>query len=338
MLSQNNLLSNAVAIADSWHITRHDTLLHLMPFYHTHGLLISTNAMLVRGAAMLLLDRPDRDTILQNLDRVTMVTAPPGYYSELAATDDLTRDMVSSVRLFVSGGAPLDGHTLDQFRLRSGQSILERHGMSELGVSVSNPYLGLRKAGTVGLPLPGISVRICDLVTGEVVASGAVGEVEVCGPNVFNGYWGDRGLTMAAFHDSWFRTGDVGRFDADGYLEILGRLDDIVMCDGQLVESRRIEQAIAACPDVAECACVSVPHQRLGEVVLGIVVPRAGRSVTSSEILQSIADRIGADAHRLRIVSADNLPKTSTGKLQKRLLRERYRGMFGHGPDAPSCH
>ena len=328
MLSHGNLLSNATALADAWHITERDILLHLMPLYHTHGLLISTNAMMVRGAAMIMLDRPDTATIVRGLAKVTLVSATPDHYSALLATDEFSRDTAASVRLFVSGGTPLSVNTLARFRERAGQSILERHGMTELGVSASNPYLGVRKSGTVGLPLPGITIRLCDISNGQQVADGSVGSIEVRGPNVFRGYWGEPGLTRSAFHDGFLKTGDVGRFDPDGYLEVLGRLDDVVMCGGLFVDSRSIEEAIAASANVAECATVSVPHPEFGEVVLGIVVPVTGRTVDASRILASVAARTGQQNWRLQITTADFLPKTSTGKLQKRVLREHYRGIF----------
>jgi malonyl-CoA/methylmalonyl-CoA synthetase len=328
MLTHGNLLSNAIALADAWQITERDILLHLMPLYHTHGLLISTNAMMVRGGAMIMLDQPDLPSIVRNLPKVTVMMATPDHYSALLASDGFSRGATSSIRLFVSGGAPLSIDTLSRFRERSGQTILERHGMTELGVSASNPYEGLRKSGTVGVPLPGISVRLCDLKTGEVVRHGSVGLIEVCGPNVFQGYWGEDELTRAAFHDQYFKTGDVGRFDSDGYLEVLGRLDDVVICGGQLVDSRGIEEAINQCADVWECAVISVLHREFGEIVLGIVVPRAGQFVTASRISASVAARLGRRDWRLQIVISASLPKTSTGKIQKRLLREHYRETF----------
>lgn len=332
MLTHRNLLSNAMALADAWHITAQDILLHLMPLYHTHGLLISTNAMLVRGGAMVTLDQPDTESIIRALPKVTTVMATPAQYSALLASEDLSSSAAASVRLFVSGGTPLSVHTLARFKKRTGQSILERHGMTELGVSASNPYLGIRKSGTVGFPLPDVSIRLCDLETGNVVGNGSVGLIEVRGPNVFKGYWGETELTRAAFHGEYLKTGDVGRFDPDGYLEVLGRLDDVVMCGGQFVDARGIEETINQCPDVAECAVVSVPHHEFGEVVLGVVVPGAGRAVTPSRIQASVAAKMERRDWRLQIVIAGSLPKTSTGKLQKRLLRERYRDEFAPLP------
>lgn len=332
MLNHGNLLSNATALADAWHITERDILLHLMPLYHTHGLLISTNAMLVRGGAMVLLDQPDTPSIVQSLPRATVVMATPAHYSALLAAEDFSSRVAASIRLFISGGTPLSVDTLARFKQRAGRSILERHGMTELGVSATNPYLGMRKSGTVGLPLPDISIRLCDLETGEVVEPGSIGQIEVRGPNVFRGYWGELELTRTAFHDGYLKTGDVGRIDPDGYLEILGRLDDVVVCGGQFVDSRRIEEVINQSADVAECAVISVPHHEFGEAVLGILVPNAGRSVAASRIMASVVAELGQPEWRLLIAEAGDLPKTSTGKLQKRLLREHYREAFMSPP------
>jgi malonyl-CoA/methylmalonyl-CoA synthetase len=328
MLTHGNLLSNAIALAEAWHITERDILLHMMPLYHTHGLLISTNAMLVRGGAMVMLDQPDSSLVVRNLSKATVVMATPDHYSALLATEGFDRSAAASVRLFVSGGTPLSVATLAKFKERTGQSILERHGMTELGVSASNPYLGIRKSGTVGHALPGIAIRLCDVGTGEVVKDGSIGVIEVRGPNVFKGYWGEPGLTRAALHDGYLKTGDVGRFDPDGYLEVLGRLDDVVMCGGQFVDSRAIEEFMRQCAGVAECAVVSVPHREWGEVVLGIVVPKQGQSVSAAHIAALVVAGMEPQDWRLQVIIADSLPKTSTGKLQKRLLRENYRERF----------
>jgi len=328
MLTHGNLLSNAIALADAWHISERDILLHMMPLYHTHGLLISTNAMLVRGGAMVMLDQPDPSLVVGNLSKATVVMATPDHYSALLATEGFDRRAAASVRIFVSGGTPLSVATLAKFKERTGQSILERHGMTELGVSASNPYLGIRKSGTVGHALPGIAIRLCDVGTGEVVKDGSIGVIEVRGPNVFKGYWGEPGLTKAALHDGYLKTGDVGRFDPDGYLEVLGRLDDLVMCGGQFVDSRGIEEFVRQRLDVAECAVVSVPHREWGEVVLGIVVPKQGQSVSPAHIAALVIAGMEPQDWRLQVIIAESLPKTSTGKLQKRLLRENYREMF----------
>ena len=328
MLTHGNLLSNAVALGDAWRVTERDILLHMMPLYHTHGLLISTNVMLARGGAMVMLDQPDPAAIVRNLPKATIVMATPDNYSALLAREDFSDSTAASVRLFVSGGTPLSVDTLARFKQRTGRSILERHGMTELGVSASNPYLGIRKSGTVGIPMPGIAIRLCDLDTGEVVRNGAIGQIEVSGPNVFKGYWGEPSLTEAAFHDGYLKTGDIGRFDPDGYLEVLGRLDDIVMCNGQFVDARGIEEVIHQSPDVAECAVISVPHRELNEVVLAIVVANAGHSINVSQLLPSVTAKMMQGNWSLQIKVVDRLPKTSTGKLQRRLLRENHRELF----------
>lgn len=329
VLSHGNLLSNARALVEAWSIADTDVLLHLMPLYHIHGLLISTNAVLAAGASMVFVDGARPSQVAELLPSTTIMMGTPQHYADLLEEDALTRDAMSRVQLFISGGALLSPQTLARFEERCGHRILERHAMTELGVSASNPYRGERRCGTVGMPLPGISVRIADHESGEVVPQGHAGILEVSGPNVFLGYWRRPDLNAEAFRpDGYFITGDVGRIDPDGYLEILGRSDDIIVCQGRKISAREIEEVVDAVPGIRESAVIAVPHPEHGQAIVAVVLSGSGEALSEHDVLAYASSRLSADRCPVRIVFADRLPRNATGKLQKRILREDYRGIF----------
>jgi malonyl-CoA/methylmalonyl-CoA synthetase len=336
VLSHNNLLSNARALSETWKIAGSDVLLHLMPLYHIHGLLISTNALLAASASMLFVDRFVPSQTIELMPRATIMMGTPQQYAELLASDGFGRQATTQMRLFVSGGELLSPKTMALFEERCGHRILERHAMTELGVSASNPYFGNRKCGTVGMPLPDVSLRIADHQSGVVMPPGRAGILEVKGPNVFLGYWQRPDLTAEAMRpDGYFVTGDVARFDGDGYLEILGRSDDIIICDGRQISAREIEAVIDAAPGVQESAVIGVEHAEYGQAIVGIVVSKPAATPSECGVLAYASARLSADFCPAKIVFADRLPKSSTGKLQKRILRETYRGLYsGYGADA----
>lgn len=329
MLSHGNLLSNARALVDAWKILKSDVLLHVMPLYHIHGLLISTNAVLTAGASMLFANSFTPAGAIELLPRSTILMGTPQQYAALLETDAFGRDVASNMRLFISGGALLNSKTMTQFEDRCGHRILERHAMTELGVSASNPYEGARKCGTVGVPLPDISIRLSDHQTGELLPPGHLGVVEVKGPNVFLGYWNQPKLTARSFrHDGYFVTGDVARLDDEGYLEMLGREDDIIVSRGKRISARAIEEVLDAAPGVQESAVIGVAHPELGEAILGIVVARHGETPAERGVLAYAASCLEADCCPAGIVFVDRLPRNSTGKLEKRILRRTYRGLY----------
>ncbi len=329
MLTHRNLASNALVLKDYWRIGADDVLLHALPIYHTHGLFTASNTLLAAGGSMLFLPRFDLDEVFRLLPRATVMMGVPTFYTRLLADPRLTREAVAHMRLFVSGSAPLLAETHRAFFARTGHAILERYGMTETGMNSSNPYEGERRAGTVGFPLPGTEIRITDPETGRPLPTGEIGMIEVKGPNVFKGYWKNPEKTAAEFRpDGFFVTGDLGRFDERGYLSIVGRGKDLVISGGLNVYPKEVEEAIDAVPGVVESAVIGVPHPDFGEAVVAVVVPEEGAALEEASILAALARKLAAFKRPKRVFLVEELPRNTMGKVQKNLLRERYRDLF----------
>ncbi len=329
MLSHANLLSNARVLTEAWAFTVADTLLHALPIFHTHGLFVATNVTLLAGGSMIFLPKFDPDTVIAQMPRATAMMGVPTFYTRLLSDDRLTRALTAHMRLFVSGSAPLLDETHARFEARTGHRILERYGMTETGMNTSNPVDGERRPGTVGPPLPGIDVRVTDPASGAVLPAGAVGRVEVRGPNVFGGYWRMPEKTAGEMRaDGFFITGDLGRFDADGYLSIVGREKDLIISGGYNVYPREIEAVLDAQPGVAESAVIGVPHADFGETPVAVIVPEPGAEPDPEAIFAALAGALARYKHpaALRVVEA--LPRNAMGKVQKAALRDRYRDLF----------
>jgi malonyl-CoA/methylmalonyl-CoA synthetase len=323
MLSRENLASNAEALVGLWRFTAEDVLLHVLPVFHTHGLFVATNCALYAGASMIFQRSFSPDAVLAALPGTTVMMGVPTFYSRLLADDRLTPAACAHVRLFISGSAPLSPATHAEWRGRTGQAILERYGMTETNMITSNPYDGDRRAGTVGLPLPGVEVRI----TGPegVLPQGEAGAIEVRGPNVFGGYWRMPEQTAKEFRDGWFVTGDLGAFDAEGYLSILGRAKDLVITGGLNVYPAEVEAAIDDLPGVAASAVIGVPHPDFGEAVVACVV-----GVVEPEAIRAgLRDRLAGFKIPKRVVVMAELPRNAMGKVQKAELRRQFAGLFG---------
>jgi malonyl-CoA/methylmalonyl-CoA synthetase len=247
-LTHRNLASNALALVEAWGFTRGDVLLHALPIYHVHGLFVALHCTLLSAARILWLPRFDAGQVAELLPEATVMMGVPTFYTRLLAHPAFTRDACRNVRLFVSGSAPLLPETFEAFRERTGQAILERYGMTETGMITSNPLAGVRAAGTVGCPLPGVSVRVVD-DAGDACKPGAIGNVQVHGPNVFAGYWQMPEKTREEFTaDGWFRTGDLGRWTDRRYVEIVGRAKDMIISGGLNVYPKEIEERLDAMP------------------------------------------------------------------------------------------
>jgi len=211
MLSHDNLLSNTLTLAKLWQFTKDDVLLHVLPIFHTHGLFVATNITMLTGASMIFLPGFSNDAVIENLPQATAMMGVPTFYTRLLDDDRFTRELANHMRLFISGSAPLLAETHRAFEVRIGKRILERYGMTETNMISSNPFDGKRIAGTVGLPLPDVELRVCDPETGKRLAKGEVGGIEVKGPNVFKGYWNMPEKTAGEFRpDGFFMTGDLG--------------------------------------------------------------------------------------------------------------------------------
>ncbi len=233
ILSHENLLSNALTLVDYWQFDDNDVLLHALPIFHTHGLFVATNIILVAGASMIFLARFDLDQMIAQLPNASTMMGVPTFYTRLLADDRFNRELVSHMRLFVSGSAPMLAETHLQFEERTGHRILERYGMTETNMNTSNPYEGERRAGSVGFPLPGVEIKISDPESGVELPAGEIGMIEVRGPNVFLGYWRKPERTALELRsDGFFISGDLGKFDEDGYVHILGREKDLVISGG----------------------------------------------------------------------------------------------------------
>ncbi|PKQ12780.1 MAG: malonyl-CoA synthase [Alphaproteobacteria bacterium HGW-Alphaproteobacteria-1] len=329
MLTQTNLLSNAEVLVDYWRFTGDDVLLHALPIFHTHGLFVATNVILLAGASMIFLPKFDTDQMIANLPRATSMMGVPTFYTRLLDDPRFDRDLVAHMRLFVSGSAPLLAETHVAFEARTGHRILERYGMTETNMNTSNPYEGERRAGTVGFPLPGVELRITDPDTGTDQPQGAVGMIEVRGPNVFKGYWNMPEKTAEELRENgFFITGDLGVIDARGYVSIVGRAKDLIISGGYNIYPKEIELLLDDQPGVLESAVVGVPHPDFGETVVAFLVPEKGALPDLDAIAAAAAASLARFKHPRKLILLDALPRNTMGKVQKNVLRAEYGGLF----------
>ncbi|MFO1151607.1 MAG: malonyl-CoA synthase [Alsobacter sp.] len=329
MLTHDNLASNALTLVDVWRFGPDDVLLHALPIFHTHGLFVATNVILLAGASMIFLPRLDADAMIALMPRATTMMGVPTFYVRLLQDPRLTRELVAHMRLFVSGSAPLLADTHREWQDRTGKAILERYGMTETNMNTSNPYEGDRVAGTVGFPLPGVDLRVVDPESGALLPQGEVGMIEVRGPNVFKGYWRMPEKTAAEFRpDGFFITGDLGRVDERGYVQIVGRGKDLVISGGYNVYPKEVETEIDALPGVVESAVIGVPHRDFGEGVTAVVVKRADSALDEPQVLAALADRLARYKQPKRVLFVPDLPRNTMGKVQKNVLRETYRDLY----------
>ena len=325
MLSHDNLLSNALTLVDYWQFSDKDVLLHALPIFHTHGLFVATNVILICGGSMIFLPRFGVDAMLEQLPHATSMMGVPTFYTRLLADDRFDRDLVAHMRLFVSGSAPMLAETHVQFEQRTGHRILERYGMTETNMNTSNPYSGERRVGSVGFPLPGVEIRITDPESGAALEPGDTGMIEVRGPNVFVGYWRKPEKTAEELRaDGFFITGDMGMIDADGYLHILGREKDLVISGGYNIYPKQIETEIDALDGVVESAVFGIPDADLGEVVAAAVVLEPGAALDQARLIDALGSGLARFKLPRKVVFLDELPRNAMGKVQKNSLREAY--------------
>ncbi|QNA82662.1 malonyl-CoA synthase [Sphingomonas sp. So64.6b] len=328
MLSHDNLASNAFTLKEYWRFTGDDVLLHALPIFHTHGLFVATNIMLAAGGSMRFLAKFDAEAVLRELPHATVMMGVPTFYIRLLGEPRFTRDLVGHIRLFVSGSAPLSADIHREFAGRTGHAILERYGMTETNMNTSNPYDGDRRAGTVGFPLPGVSIRTVDPENHAPLAQGEVGMIAIAGPNVFKGYWRMPEKTAAEFHDGHFLSGDLGLIDDRGYVSIVGRAKDLIISGGYNVYPAEVETALDELEEIHESAVIGVPHPDLGEGVVAVVVPRETGFADSGRVKALLADSLARFKQPRRIVFVDALPKNAMGKVQKTVLRADYGDSF----------
>jgi malonyl-CoA/methylmalonyl-CoA synthetase len=349
MLSHGNLVANALVLDEFWGFKEErdsgdqDVLLHALPLFHVHGLFVASHAALLAGAKMIFLEKFDAREVIRRLPKSTVFMGVPTYYVRLLAEEKFDRHVCRNMRLFVSGSAPLLMETFAEFQRRTGQTILERYGMSETLMLVSNPYFGIaareRIGGTVGVPLPGIAVRVVN-DDGSMCSVGEIGNVQVKGPNVFSGYWRMPEKTTEEFTaDGFFKTGDIGYFGAtapaagkpDNYLTLVGRSKDLIISGGYNVYPKEIESYIDEMQGVVESAVIGLPHPDFGEAVAAVVVAQAAAQLDGERIIASLKGQIANYKVPKRVWVLTELPRNAMGKVQKNLLRERYADAFKPG-------
>jgi malonyl-CoA/methylmalonyl-CoA synthetase len=299
-------------------------LLHALPIYHVHGLFVACHCALLSASRMLWLAKFDPGEVRTLLPRATVMMGVPTFYTRLLAEPAFGASDCASIRLFVSGSAPLLPETFEQFTSRTGCTILERYGMSETGMLTSNPLAGERIAGTVGPPLPGVSVRVTD-VEGAPCADGEIGSVEVKGPNVFRGYWRLPEKSRDDFTaDGYFRTGDVGQILDNGYVRLVGRAKDLIITGGLNVYPKEVEEKIDALPGVVESAVIGLPDRDFGEAVAAVVVLHAGQALDENAVIAALKGEIAGFKVPKRVFFLSELPRNAMGKVQKNVLREQF--------------
>ena len=324
MMTTANLASNVSALHEIWGWRRDDVLLHALPIFHVHGLIVAMHCALLAGSRILFQPRFDVSQLRAALPRATVMMGVPTFYTRLLDEPDFGPAECRGMRLFISGSAPLLEETFEAFAERSGHRILERYGMTEAGMITSNPLQGERLPGTVGYPLPDVELRVVD-EHGKRTGPGDIGIVEIRGPNVFKGYWRQPEKTAAEFRaDGFFHTGDLGRLDKDGRLTLVGRSKDLIISGGYNVYPKEIEACLDELPGIRESAVIGVAHADLGEAPVAIIVPEAAGAGDPGEILSALESRLARFKRPRRIVNVDELPRNAMGKVQKQLLRETY--------------
>ncbi len=326
ILTHNNFAANAVNLLACWEISAADRFLLALPLFHAHGLGNGIHCWLISGCRMRLLERFEHQSAASTfLDfRPTLFFGVPTIYVRLLATDrETAREIGSFIRLFVSGSAPLPAQVLEEFRDLFGHTILERYGMSETLMNLSNPYAGERRAGTVGFPLPGISVRLLNQEL-QPVNYGETGEIYLRGPNIFAGYWRRETATREAFLDGYFKTGDLATCSPDGYFTLTGRKSDLIISGGFNIYPREIEEFLQEQPEIAEAAVVGLPDRMRGEVPVAYVV--VNQTLDAAAIEMRCREKLASFKVPREFIAVEQLPRNAMGKIQKNLLPKRTAG------------
>ena len=335
MLSHGNLLSNAQTLKNYWGWQQGDVLIHALPIFHVHGLFVAIHGALLNGSKMIWLSKFDPKVVLAHLPKATVFMGVPTLYVRLLGEAGLTREATQNMRLFVAGSAPLLTETFKEWQDRTGHTILERYGMSETGMLTSNPYAlddryaeSERRGGTVGFPLPGVTLRVQD-DEGATLGVDEIGGIQVKGPNVFQGYWRMPEKTAEEFtSDGYFKTGDGGKVDARGYVQIVGRAKDLIISGGYNVYPAEIESFMNDLPGVAESALVGVPHPDFGEVGVAVVIAKPGADLQADALISALKSQVANFKVPKKCFVLNELPRNAMGKVQKNLLRDQYKGLF----------
>lgn len=327
MITHQGLLCNAQDLNKVWGIVENDVILHMLPLFHVHGLFFAFHTALLSGASTILLPKFDVEQFFKYLPKSTVFMGVPTYYTRLLNDDRLNQNTCQHMRLFISGSAPLLPSTFENFQSRTGHTLLERYGMTETGINASNPLNDARKVGTVGLPLPSVDIRVVN-DNNESVSLNEVGHIQIKGNNLFKGYWMKSDKTKEDFtDDGYFRTGDLGTWDKDGYLSIVGRSKDMVITGGLNVYPKEIEVTIDGINGVTESAIIGIPHPDFGEAVVAVIEGDQSR-VGESLVIEMVKQRHAAYKCPKKVVFVNQLPKNTMGKVQKNILREQFLEIF----------
>ena len=336
MLTHRQLLANAQVLKDHWQIKSSDVLLHALPTYHVHGLFVAIHSMFLAGASLNWMRKFEPQSAITAMRDATILMGVPTYYIRMLGEPALGPQAVKSMRLFVSGSAPLKVDTFKAWLQRTRRPIVERYGMSETVILCSNPVdeagtshqTGTIRAGSVGRPLPGVDLRLVN-DHNETCAQGEVGHVQVRADSVFEGYWkNSESLSNDFTADGYFKTGDIGRFDDDGYLYLVGRSKDVIITGGCNVYPAEIEQVIMQIQGLAECAVIGVPHPDFGEAVVAVVAPAFDADVDTLQIIAHCRHQLAPYKVPKQVLVVQRLPRNAARMVQKPLLREQWQHLF----------
>ncbi len=328
VLTHQNLSSNMLVLHKAWRWQEGDVLLHALPIYHAHGLFVALHGALLNGSSVIFHEKFDVAAVIRDLPSATVFMGVPTFYTRLLDDARFDRSVCRSVRVFISGSAPLLDSTFAAFRDRTGHEILERYGMTEAIMVTSNPYDGPRRPGTVGFALPGVDVRIV-ADGGREAPPNEPGLLELKGPNLFSGYWRNPEKTAEEHTaDGYFISGDVARRDEDGFISIVGRDKDLIISGAFNVYPKEVELVIDALPGIAETAVIGVPHPDFGEGVVAVVVAKPGAVADPVEIRAATSRQLAAFKRPKAVIVVDELPRNAMGKVQKALLRTQYGHLF----------
>ncbi len=323
LISHKNLIANAQALTNAWDWSKNDVLLHALPVFHVHGLFVGLNLPLANGSSIIYLDKFSPQKVVNILPKSTVFMGVPTYYVRMLSESALTKDSCKNIRVFISGSAPLLKKTSLDFMEKTGHEIVERYGMTETGMNTSNPFQGLRKAGSVGLALEGVQLRARN-ESGDISEAGEPGEIEVRGQNVFAGYWKREEFRSRDFtEDGFFRTGDLGRIDSEGYLFLIGRKKDLIISGGLNIFPKEIELVIDSFEEVQESAVIGLPHPDFGEQVVAVVVTEETARLDKPMLINKMKGEIAGYKIPKEVYFFDELPRNAMGKVQKNILREK---------------
>ena len=329
MLSHKNLLSNAEVLVNYWQFTKDDVLLHALPIFHTHGLFVAGNTIMLSGSSMIWLQKFTVDAVLEQLPRATTMMGVPTFYTRLLRDARFSADKARHMRLFISGSAPMLAETHIEFEQRTGLKVLERYGMTETNMNTSNPYVGERISGSVGLPLPGVSARVMNMDTNAVCDAEEVGMLQVKGDNVFAGYWQMPEKTREEFtDDGFFITGDLATISDNGYYTIVGRGKDLIISGGYNVYPKEVELVLDDIDGVVESAVIGAPHPDFGEAVVGVLVLEEGATIDEKSVTEKISESLARFKQPKSLKVLDELPRNAMGKVQKNELRDTFGDEF----------